>query len=340
MGDTVVIDCLASPGPFNVPNRIGRPLTPEMLANAQASGITAVNLTVSGVVAAHLAFDTAFDHIAYWEKELSTHPDALVKVLNVEDVRRAKETECLGLIYGFQDAAMLEGQVDHLDRFHELGVRIVQLTYNVRNEVGDGCLEQENAGLSEFGRVVVEQMNELGMLVDLSHCGQRTTAEAIEGSTAPVAITHSGCSAVFEHPRNKRDEELRKLADRGGVIGIYMMPFLNAQGPAQVEHFVEHVEYAIALCGEDHVGVGSDNSITPTVADDAYMRALSVLAEERIRLGNAAPGENEVMFVEGLNAPRRMELVAGLLESRGHSDRRVEKIIGGNFLRLFREVWK
>ncbi len=311
-----------------------------MLANAQASGITAVNLTVSGVVSPHLEFDAAFDHIAYWEGELSTHPDALVKVLDVEGVRRAKETERLGLIYGFQDAAMLEGQVDRLDLFYELGVRIVQLTYNVRNEVGDGCLEQANAGLSEFGRVVVEQMNELGMLVDLSHCGQRTTAEAIEGSTAPVAITHSGCSAVFEHPRNKRDEELRKLADRGGVIGIYMMPFLNAEGPAQVEHFVEHVEYAIELCGEDHVGVGSDNSITPTVADDAYRQALSVLAEERIRLGNAAPGENEVMFVEGLNSPRRMELVAGLLGSRGHSDRRVEKILGGNFLRLFREVWK
>ena len=138
MGDAVVIDCLASPGPFNVPNRIGRPLTPEMLANAQASGITAVNLTVSGVVSAQLAFDTALDHIAYWERELSTHPDALVKVLDVEGVRRAKETERLGLIFGFQDAAMLEEQVDRLDLFHERGVRIVQLTYNVRNEVGDG----------------------------------------------------------------------------------------------------------------------------------------------------------------------------------------------------------
>ena len=338
--DAMVIDALASPGPFNVSNRTGSPLTDVMLANARSSGITAVNVTVSGSGLGHAAFDTTFREFGYWERELTHHPDVLLKVQSVADLANAKETERLGLIYGFQDATMLEGDVSRLPLFHNHGVRVIQLTYNVRNKLGDGCLEPANAGLSRFGHAVVESMNDLGMLVDLSHCGQRTTADAIAASRLPVACTHSGCSAVYEHPRSKHDRELRVLADKGGVIGIYMMPFLNAEGPAHIEHFLRHVEHAVQVCGEDHVGVGSDNSITATVADDAYRKTLYEFANERQRLGIGAPREHEVLFVEGLNRPRRMEIIADALLERGYSESRVEKIIGGNFARLFGEVWR
>jgi membrane dipeptidase len=119
-----------------------------------------------------------------------------------------------------------------------------------------------------------------------------------------------------------------------------MMPFLNAEGPARAEHFIAHVEHAIRVCGEDHVGVGSDNSTTPTVADETYRRTLRAFADERARRGIGAPREYEVLFVEELNEPRRMETIADRLLARGHSEARVEKILGGNWLRLFSDVWQ
>jgi len=270
---------------------------------------------------------------------LTAHPDALQPVRTIVELRRAKATRRLGLILGFQDTNMLEGDPDRLELFANLGVRIIQLTYNARNQVGDGCLEPGNAGLSRFGRQVVERMNDLGILVDLSHCGQQTTADAIRQSGRPVAITHSGCSAVFAHPRSKRDEELQAMADRGGVIGIYLMPFLNPEGPPHLEHVLQHIEHAVNVCGEDHVGIGSDNSITPTVADDTYRRILYAFADERARLGIGAPREHEVLFVEELNDPCRMDILADALAARGHSTSRIEKILGANFLRLFHDVW-
>jgi membrane dipeptidase len=336
----IVIDALASPGPFNVPNRTGRPLTPAMVDNARSSGITAVNVTVSAGGTGHASFDATIRELGYWMRELAAQPDALLQARSVADIHAAKESGKLGLIFGFQDAVMLEGDVSRLQLFHDFGVRVIQLTYNLRNDLGDGCLEPGNAGLSRFGHTVVERMNQLGMVVDLSHCGQRTTADAIAASGAPVAVTHSGCNTVFEHPRNKRDDELRALAQKGGVIGIYMMPFLNAQGPARIEHFLQHVDHAVQVCGEDHVGVGSDNSITPTVADEAYRRLLMDFAVQRKSQGIAAPREEEVLFVQELNTPRRMETLADQMLARGYSESRVEKILGQNWLRLLGVAWR
>ena len=136
----IAIDCLASPGPFNTSDATANPLTPEMVANAKASGITAVNLTVSANT-----FADTFRQMAYWENELQAHPDVLMKVYSLADIRRAKESRRLGLIYGFQNATMLEGDATNLDAFQRFGVRIIQLTYNDRNILGDGCLEPANA---------------------------------------------------------------------------------------------------------------------------------------------------------------------------------------------------
>ena len=151
-----------------------------MVANARASGITAVNVTINGAgVTGAAAFESTVRNVAFLERELNAHPDAFLRVRGVADIRRAKETSRVGLIAGFQDATMLEGDLSRVDVFHDLGVRIIQLTYNVRNLLGDGCLEPGNAGLSNFGRDVVRRMNELGILVDLSHCGRRTTTDTI-----------------------------------------------------------------------------------------------------------------------------------------------------------------
>jgi membrane dipeptidase len=331
----IVIDSLASPGPFNTPGATDQPLTDEMIRNVKLSGITAVNLTVSGS-----RISDTFARMGYWERELQAHPDVFLKVYTAADIERAKASRRLGLIYGFQNATMLEGDLDNLQLFYNFGVRIIQLTYNDRNLLGDGCLEPANAGLSRFGRDVVARMNELGILVDLSHCGDRTTADAIAASSQPVAITHSGCRAVYDHPRSKRDEELRAMAEKGGVIGIYLMPFLNPRGQPTSDDLVRHIEHAVRVCGEDHVGIGSDLSITPHVVTPEYLERHRRFVAERQRRGIAAPREEELLFVIDLNSPRRLELIADKLLARGHRESRVEKIVGLNWLRLFREVWK
>ncbi|MEO7964795.1 MAG: membrane dipeptidase, partial [Gemmatimonadaceae bacterium] len=277
----------------------------------------------------------------FWNRELAAHPDVWMQVRTIANLRAAKESKKVGIILGFQDATMYENDLARVDLFHDMGVRIAQLTYNGRNLVGDGCLERANAGLSNFGRTVVERLNSLGSLVDLSHCGRQTTTDGIMNSTKPVAITHSGCSAIADVPRNKPDEILRRLADRGGVVGIYLMPFLRVTGQPMAEDFMRHLTHALDICGEDHVGVGSDNSITPIELTPEF-RAIhreSIMA--RRARGISAPGEDPDVFtyVPDINSPRRLDLIADLMAKKGHGSARIAKVIGGNWARLLGEVW-
>jgi len=269
------------------------------------------------------------------------YPEALAQVRTLPQILDAKRSGARGLVFGFQDSAPFEGELDTVQTFRNLGVRIVQLTYNNRNLVGDGCLEPANGGLSRYGRSVVERLNELGVLVDLSHCSQKTTAEGIEASTVPVAMTHTGCNAVAPHPRSKKDAELRALADRGGVMGIYLMPFLTPGRPATADDVLDHLDHAVQVCGEDHVGIGSDLSTTPIDGSEEYWSKHREFVAGRIEAGVAAPNEDpDILFTVGdLNSHRRMELIADGLSARGHGDDRIEKILGANWLRLFGEVW-
>jgi membrane dipeptidase len=331
----MVVDFLASPGPFNTPLNV-EALTPEMLRNAQASGITAVNLTIGGATP-----QAVFESMARWERDIERHPDVLMKIRTIADLQTAKQQKKLGLIYGFQDGVGIDTDLSRVSLYHAFGLRIVQLTYNVRNMFGDGCLQPENGGLTPLGRQLVEALNAKGVIVDLAHCGQRTTAEAIEHSSKPVSISHSGCRAIADRPRSKLDSDLKRMADKGGVIGIYLMPFLTMGGQPASDDLIRHIEHAINVCGEDHVGIGSDLSITPHVVDAEYMRVHRTFVEARIRAGIAAPGEDPAvpMFVTDLNTPRRMELIAEKLLGRGHTEARVEKIVGQNFVRLIRDTW-
>lgn len=331
----MVIDFLASPGPFNTPVQVDA-LTPEMVRNATESGITAVNLTIGGRNP-----ESVFATMAKWERDLVRHPDVLMKIRTVADLTTAKRQKKLGLIYGFQDGIAIDTDLSRVALYHAFGLRIVQLTYNGRNMFGDGCLTKENAGLTSLGRQLVETLNAQGVLVDLGHCGQRTTVEAIEQSSKPVAISHSACRAVADRPRSKLDADLKKMSDKGGVVGIYLMPFLTMQGQPSSDDVLRHIEHAVNVCGEDHVGIGSDLSITPHVVDAAYLEIHRSFVEGRIRDGIAAPGEDPAvpMFVSDLNTPRRLERIAEKLAARGHGTSRIEKIIGGNFVRLMRETW-
>lgn len=179
------------------------------------------------------------------------------------------------------------------------------------------------------------------MLVDLSHGGARTIADAIEASQAPVAITHTGCRALADLPRNVSDATLKRLAERGGVAGIYFMPFLAIGRQPGADDVVRHIERAWDVMGEDHVGIGTDNSVAGTDDLALYRERLEREIEERRKLGVSAPGETPdiVPFVPELMGPEKFRKLGDLLRARGYKTARLEKLFGLNFLRLFREVW-
>lgn len=333
-----VVDFLASPGPFNTSETFTS-LSPEMVKNAVASGITAVNLTIGGSGGTDI--ENYFRTIAIWEREMQMHPESLMQIQTMDDLHTAKETKRLGIIYGFQDCSIIDTELSRVQLFRSFGVQIMQLTYNGRNQFADGCLVPDDQGINELGHQLVAELNKQKVIVDLSHCSTKTTADGIKASKAPVAISHSGCKAVADLPRSKRDVELKMMGDKGGVLGIYLMPFLVKDKPPTDEDVMLHIEHAVKVCGEDHVGIGSDLSITPHNVTDAYKRSHAEFVSQRKAAGRAAPGEDEniFMFVPELNYPNRMELIAEKLLKRGHKEARVEKIIGGNFARLMKEVW-
>jgi len=337
----VVIDTLGSPGGTidDDSNQLGAQDFDDM----RKSGLTAVNLTVNsqGVGSYERGFEGTIGEIAYWNSQIAAHPDRLLQIRRSADLGDAKRTNRLGLIYGFQDATPFGENLDRLDTFWNLGVRIYQLTYNKRNLVGDGCLEPGNAGLSAFGRKLVEKLNERKALIDLSHAGERTTLDAVGASKAPIAISHTGCAAVNPNPRNKTDNELKQVADKGGYIGIYLMPFLRAKGQPMAADLIAHIEHAIDVCGEDHVGVGSDGSISPVAVTEKFKKDFAKQIENRRKAGISAPGEdpNVYTFLPDLNRADRFARIAELLAERKHSDARIAKILGGNFARLLNDVW-
>ncbi len=336
----IIIDALGGPGGA-YSDDTGTPLGTAALDDVRASGITAVNLTVSGVGSYLRNYDDTIRNIAHWNDQIAAHPERLLGVRSGADIDEAKRSGRLGLIYGFQDATPLGEDLDRVEMFHQLGVRVFQLTYNRRNLVGDGCLEPGNAGLSGFGRALIERLNARHALIDLSHAGERTTLEAIDASKVPIAISHTGCTALAANPRNKTDNELKRLADKGGVAGIYLMPFLRSHGQPMAEDLARHLEHAVDVCGEDHVGIGSDGSISPTETTPAFKRKFAEEINQRRALGISAPGEQPDVytFLPDLNAADRFARIADLLARRGHSDARIGKLIGGNFNRLFRETW-
>lgn len=337
--DAIVIDSLGGPGIYAADDFA--PLSAAAIEDVRASGLTVANLTVSGVGSYARDYDETIKNIAYWNAQIAAHPDRLMQVRHAGELNTAKRDGKLGLIYGFQDATPLAEDLDRVDLFLNLGVRIFQLTYNRRNLVGDGCLESGNAGLSEFGRKFVARLNERKALVDLSHAGERTTLEAIESSKVPIAISHTGCAALAPYPRNKTDNELRKLAEKGGYVGIYLMPFLRSKGQPMAADLIAHIEHALDICGEDHVGIGSDGVISPVEVTPEFKKKFAEEVNDRRKRGISAPGEdpNVYTFIPDLNRADRFERIAELLSARKHSDARIAKILGGNFARLLNTVW-
>jgi membrane dipeptidase len=341
--DAVVIDALGGIGNPNLEHartpldRVDR----RAINDLRASGLTAVNITLSWVAGPGDPYQVSRAAIAEYDALIEARPDDLVKLSTRSDIERAKSTGRTAIIYGFQNAEQLGGGAGRVDEFFDLGLRVIQLTYNIANSLGHGALVSENQGLTDFGREAVSAMNARGMLVDLSHSGEQTCLDAIAHSQAPITISHTGCRALADLPRNKTDEELRGVAEGGGVVGIYYMPFLNAVGQPYADAVVRHVEHALNVCGEDHVGIGTDNPVSAIDDLSGYRERLQLELAERRRLGISAPGETDdiVPFIPDLRGPDKFRDLADRLHARGHSDMVIEKVLGANFFRLMGEVW-
>lgn len=253
-------------------------------------------------------------------------------VHRAEDIEVAKKTQRVGLIFGFQDTAPIQDNIRLLAVYHALGVRIIQLTYNHQNLVGGGCMILEDKGLTPFGLKAIAEINRLGILIDLSHCGTRTSIEAIEVSQAPVTFTHANPIAIADHPRNKTDEALKALSAKGGVVGAATLPaMLTGQKHATIDDYLATIDYLVDLLGIDHVGLGPD--FMEDMPEEILASALKGLFKS----------EKEKYFstkvISGFESISECPNVTSELLARGYDMGQAKKIMGGNWLRLYKDIW-
>lgn len=252
-----------------------------------------------------------------------------------EDLESSQRNGTVGLLLGLQDSLPIGRDLDRVETLYNAGVRVVQLTYNTRNLVGDGCTEREQGGLSRFGVELVRRLNDLGMIVDVSHSGYGTTMDAINLSERPIAFTHVVCRDVYDHARGKTDEQLRALAQSDGYVGIAAVPqFLRGGEDQGVEDMMEHLEHAASIMGVDRVGVATDWGFWST---DFPAELHAPALEEFGRLGFRPEDELQMgrplgEFIDWTDWP---ELTRGLV-SRGFSDQEIQGFLGSNWLNFMR----
>ena len=312
-------------------------ITPGGVRALRASGLTAVHLTVNEVGNQPDVWEQTIRYIAQADLLATDNPQVFVKAATTGDILRAKREGKTAMLYGVQDTSLVGSDLDRLTLLRGLGVRIVQLTYNLRNLSGDGALEPDNAGLSKLGRATIARIEKERMLVDFSHGGQRTIAEGLAATTRPPIISHTGCRSLHDNPRNVWDAEMKACADRGGVVGIYWMPFLVPTSRPTGADVVRHMRHVANLCGEDHVSIGTDGVINKTLLDDKARAAQKKFYDERAAKGIAAPGEGADIFniVAEWDDNLRFRRLADGLAKAGWTITQIEKALGGNLMRVY-----
>ncbi len=276
------------------------------------SGITILHPAV-GFVQGDVYTESAND-LARWNRFLSARSEYFIRVNSVEDIAAAKSQNKIGIILGLQNSQHFRTEKD-VEAFYALGQRVSQLTY-FNNRLGGGSTDP-NCGLSAYGGSIVGRMNDIGMAVDLSHCADKTTLDALEASRKPVLITHSNCRALTNHGRCKTDEAIRKLAANGGVFGVTLVrPFVRASGAVTVENVLDHIDHIARVGGIEHVGLGTD-----------------------VDLDGREMGRARTSDLDGISYPQKIHsLVQGLLR-RNYSRSNIQLILGGNSRRALKEIW-
>ena len=305
---------------------------PGLIRDMLASGMDSITVTLcdpkpEGAEALELALDSLLQHDRY----LASKPEFFVKATSVRDVEAARRAGKMAVFYLYQNTVQFGRDLDRVEVFHRLGLRACQLTYNTKNHAGVGCWEE--GGLTPFGRELIGRMNARRMLIDLSHANMQTMAEAIAASKVPVHVSHTACMAVHPNRRNTTDENLRALANRGGVVGICQMrPFLTAKKAENLHAYFDHILHFIKVAGIEHVCIGSDRDHRVVELSPEY------IAELKREEGSQVNDSELPYFIDELNGPRRMEVVWDGLIKRGLSERDAERVMGTNLLRLYGDV--
>ena len=304
-------------------------------------GLTAANATCS----VWEGFQGTMERIARWKRSFVANSDIAMQVLTAADIRRAKAENKVGIVLGWQNTSAIEDQLPFIQLFHDVGVRVAQLTYNTQNLLGCGCYESRDGGLSDFGREAIDEFNRVGILIDLSHVGTKTCADTIEHSKQPVCYTHVACSALKDHPRNKSDDQLRQIADKGGFIGATCYtPFLRRGPEATMDDFIEVAEHVINVAGEENVGFGTDvrqnyqtrsiypdeeeNPLVPDywVKDKGYARRLVNFPARR--------------YPAGYKDFTSYGLLTAAMEKHRWPEARIRRVMGENWVAFLGKVWR
>lgn len=309
--------------------------SPELLQQIIASGLNAIAVTVCDPKTfEQQAVEAARKGISEYDAFIRNNPELLIKGKTVADVDKALSNRKIAVFYLFQNSTPVGRDLDSIDIWYDLGIRSIQVTYNYQNWAGAGCKETTGSGLTRFGHEMVARLNEKKILIDLSHANMRTMSDAIRTSKQPVIVSHTACQHVFKNIRNTTDENLRSLAERGGVVGICQIrPFVTDIRKGAFEHYLNHIQHAIKVAGIDHVCIGSDRDHRVIEMTDAY------LAELKAEEGDNFNVADWPLYMESLNGPRRMETIWNGLAKRKLSEDQIEKVMGQNLRRLYAEVF-
>jgi len=319
---------LIGPSKGEDPNGFSR----EELLAIKESGIDvfhpAIGMGGPNVTADTLTFMASFNGL------VAEHPDLITRVDSLEDLEALASSGKLGIILGTQNSDHFRSP-DDVTSFYYLGQRVSQLTYNSQNRIGSGSTDRADGGISDFGTRVVKAMNEVGMAVDVSHCGDRTTLDAFELSSKPVLITHSNCRALVPgHPRCKTDEAIVKMAATGGVMGITSVRnFVTSEEPTTIDDYIDHIDHVVELVGIDHVGIGTDNDLNgyDDLPEDFYKALKSGY--------KGSYAFRDKIDIEGLDHPKKVFDLTEALIRRGYGDDDIRAILGDNFKRVLGEIW-
>ncbi len=329
---SLVIDMLAPLKLDFRPEAYALPLTDAEAAMFRTCGITGFHNSVG--VGGASAYDDALEFIAAWSGFAGRNSHVFSLVGKADDLELAKSKQKIAVIMGLQNADEFREPKD-VKAFYELGLRCAQLTYNTQNLLGSGSTERVDGGITDYGEKIIKAMNEAGMLVDVSHSGDQTTLDAVEISPKPIAFTHSNCRALNNHPRLKTDDAIRKLAAKGGVMGITgVRMFVKDKEPTTIEDIVDHIDHVVKLVGIEHVGIGSDCDLMgyDHMPPDQY---------KQLKAGyKASYAFRDKIDTDGFDHPRKIYDLTAALIRRGYSDSNIQAVLGGNFRRLLGSTWK
>lgn len=306
----------------------------KLVGEMHASGLDAITITLCDPKSyEEAAYKEAVAAVREHDRHFAQHPELFRKATSVADIDKARAAGQIAVFYLFQNSTQFGHDLKRVDEFYDMGVRSAQITYNHQNWAGAGCKELGANGLTVFGHELVERMNAKGMLIDLSHANMKTMADGIAASTKPVVVSHTACAALFKNVRNTSDENLKALADKGGVVGMCQMrPFMTHARKGALAVYFQHIAHAVKVAGADHVAIGSDRDHRVVKMTPEYMAEL-----KREEGANFNPDEWP-LFIDELNGPRRMEVVWDGVRKLGLKSGDAEKIMGGNLRRLYAEV--